>query len=133
MTFAKGLVRILALVAVTRNTDFMRSAKYNLGSARGLFFPNDQLRELPDPIPCRNDVIPEPDSIPPESVLNNPISKRLEINLAAFRPPEPTLSSAENDHPVSVFSRLYVRDADRAVDLECTMGSYTSKGNPWIP
>ena len=117
----------------------MGSAKYNLGSARGLFFPDDQLRELPDPIPCQNDIIPEPDSIPPKSVLNNPIRirvkipirERSKINFGAFRPPVPTLSSTESDHPVLVISRLLVRDADRLVDLGCTTGSYTWRGNLW--
>ena len=117
----------------------MGSVKYNLGSARGLFFPDDQLRELPDPIPCRNDMIPEPDSIPPKSVLNNhfrrrlpvPIWRRREINFAAFRPPVPTLPSAESDRSVLVISSLFVRDADRVVDLGCTMGLYTWKGNLW--
>lgn len=76
--------------------------KYNVGSAHGPLFPEDQLRDLPDAIPCQDEIIPRPDStlLP---VLNHPTGKRLEINFAAYDPPELTLSSLEGVHPVLVF------------------------------
>jgi hypothetical protein len=62
-----------------------------MSSIHGLFFPKDQLRELPDAIPCRDEIIPHPDAIP-LSVLKYPVGKRLKVDITAYSPPEITLS-----------------------------------------
>lgn len=72
--------------------------QYNFCSTHGPVFEEDQFKELNDPIPCRDELIPDPDSIP-LSVLNQPLGKRHEINFAAYDPPEPTLPPTEGDHP----------------------------------
>ena len=64
-------------------------------------FHGDKLRELPDPIPCRDEMIPDPDSIP-LSILNHPIGKRHEKNFSAYDPPEVTHSPEEEGDPLSV-------------------------------
>jgi len=79
--------------------------QYNISNAQGANFHGDKLRELPDPIPCRDEIIPDPDSIP-LSILNHPLGKKLEIDFAAYDPPELTLSPTEGIDPVSVFSTL---------------------------
>lgn len=89
-------------LTVSRDANFTDSVQYNVGSAYGPFFPEGHLRDLPDPIPCGEKIIPKPDTISP-SVLNHPTGRRLEINFAAYDPPELTLSPVEGVHPVSVF------------------------------
>jgi hypothetical protein len=84
--------------AVPRNTEFTRAIKYKL-PCEGFFEP--RLPELPDPISCRDEIIPDPDSIS-LSVLNHSPGKRLEIDFAAYDPPEITFLSSEGAHPVSV-------------------------------
>ena len=78
------------------------SGKYNIGSTRGFLLDGDKLRELPDPIPCGDRMVPDPDSIP-LSVLNYPTGKKHEINFAAYGPPELTLFPPEGAHPMLVF------------------------------
>ncbi|KAF9781672.1 hypothetical protein BJ322DRAFT_1161455 [Thelephora terrestris] len=69
---------------------------YNTASTPGAFH---QLQDLSEPIPCREEIIPDPDSIP-LSILHNPLKKRHEIDFAAYDPPELTLSPAEGAHPL---------------------------------
>ena len=78
--------------------DFLQ---YNICSANGRIFHGDKLRKLPDPIPCRDEIIPNPDSIP-LTVLNHPLGISQEIDFAAYDPPEVTLSPAEGGDPVFV-------------------------------
>jgi hypothetical protein len=82
-----------------RSTDFTNPMQYNIGSAQGASFHGDKLRELPDPTPCRDEIIPDPDSIP-LSILNHPLGGKNEIDFAAYDPPELTLSPAEGDDPM---------------------------------
>ena len=83
------------------NTGFTDFLQYNICSVYGLFFHGDKLRELPDPIPCRKEIIPNPDSIP-LTVLNHPLGRSQEIDFAAYDPPEVTFSPAEGGDPVFV-------------------------------
>jgi hypothetical protein len=48
---------------------------------------------LPDPIPTRNEIIPNSDFISPESVLNYPVGNEHKVDLAAYDPPTPIVSS----------------------------------------
>jgi hypothetical protein len=83
--------------------------KYNIASEHGMdYFRKKQFRELPDPIPSISETVPDPDSIP-LSILNYPLQKGHEIDLAAYDPPELTLPlPAEEIHPVSVFCLDYL-------------------------
>ena len=96
-TFARGLVRVLT-PATPRNTEFTGAVKYKILS-EGLF--KVRIPERQNMISCGDEIIPDPDSIP-LSVLNHPPGNRLEINFAAYDPPEVTLSPLEASHPVSV-------------------------------
>ena len=75
--------------------------KYSIASASGFLFHGDKLREPREPSVWGLDMIPNPDSVP-LSVLSYPTGKRDEINLAAYDPPELTLSPIEGAHPVLV-------------------------------
>ena len=75
--------------------------QYNIGSAQGASFHGDKLRELPDPTPCPDEIIPDPDSLP-LSILNHPLGKKHEIDFAAYDPPELTHSPPEGSDPVLV-------------------------------
>ena len=100
-TFARGLVRVLT-PTTPRNSEFTGSVKYKIrssGSDDGLF--KAKFPEMPIPIPSGDEIIPDPDFIS-LSVLNHPPGKRLEIDFAAYDPPEATLSALEETHPVSV-------------------------------
>lgn len=55
-------------------------------------FHGDRLRSLPDPVPTKNEIIPDPDSIP-LSILNHPIGNKHEVDFAAYDSPPPTVSS----------------------------------------
>lgn len=79
--------------------------QYNIGHSHGAHFHGDKLRELPDPIPCSDELMPDPDSIP-LSILNHPLGKEHEIDFAAYDPPEITLSPVEGVDHMSVFSTL---------------------------
>ena len=97
--FARGLVRVLTSTT-PRSAEFTGSVKYKIRSGKGydgLF--KAKFPEMPKSIPSRDEIIPDPDSIP-LSVLNNPPGKRLEIDFAAYDPPEATLSALEETHPV---------------------------------
>ena len=99
--FARGLVRVL-IPTTPRSAEFTVSVKYKIRSSEsneGLF--KAKFPERPTPIPSKDEIIPDPDSIP-LSVLNNPPGKRPEIAFAAYDPPEATLSALEETHPVSV-------------------------------
>lgn len=68
---------------------------------QGAALHGDKLRELPDPTPCRDEIIPDPDSIP-LSILNYPLGKKQEIDFTAYDPPELTLSRVEGADSVLV-------------------------------
>lgn len=85
----------------SKDANFMGPVKYKISSAHELIFDGNKLRDLPDPIPCRDEIIPDPDSIP-LSVLNHPIGKKNEINFAAYDQPELPLSPVEGAHPMFV-------------------------------
>ena len=85
----------------SRNTNFTASTKYNISSTNEVNFDPNRLRELPDPIPCGDEMIPDPDSIP-LSILNYPPGKKREINFAAYDSSELTLPPAEGIHPMLV-------------------------------
>ena len=98
-TFARGLVRILT-PATPRRAKFTVSVKYKIRSSEsndGLF--KAKFPEMPMPMPSRDEIIPDPDSIS-LSVLNHPPEKRLEIDFAAYDPPNATLSVFEETHPL---------------------------------
>ena len=80
-------------------TDFPCYVKYKIFNADGDSFYGDKLRGLQDQMPCKDEIIPDPDSIPP-SILKFPPVKRNEINFAAYDPPEPTLLPMEGTYPV---------------------------------
>ena len=82
-----------------RDTKFTGTIQYNIGGAQGANFHGDKLRELPNPTPCRDEIIPDPDSIS-LSILNFPLGKEQEIDFAAYDPPEPMHSPAEGADPV---------------------------------
>ena len=69
--------------------DLTAVVQYNLCSGDGGFH-GDKLRALPDPIPARNEIIPDPDLIP-LSVLNHPIGNKYEVDFAAYDSPTPTV------------------------------------------
>ena len=73
--------------------------QYNIGSAQGASFHGDRLRELPDPTPCRDEIIPDPDSIP-LSILNHSLGKEHEVDFAAYDSPEITAGGVD---PLLVF------------------------------
>lgn len=68
----------------------MNSLQYNIASA-GVTFRGDKLRKLPKPTPCRDEMIPNPDSTS-LSILNHPLGVKDEIDFAAFDPTEPSFS-----------------------------------------
>ena len=84
--------------SVPGKTRFIGPMKYNFCSSHGPAFEEDQFQELTTPIPCRDEVIPDPGSIS-LSILNHPTGKRHEINFAAYDPPEFTTSHTEEVHP----------------------------------
>jgi hypothetical protein len=55
-----------------------------------MVFHGDKLRELPDPIPARDEIIPDPDSIP-LAILNHPLETKHEVDYDAYdeQVPEP--------------------------------------------
>ena len=76
----------------------MGPMKYIWCSVDSFEFGQDQFKELMGPYPCRDEIIPDPDTIS-LSVLNYPPGKRHEINFAAYDLPEFTLSPTEGAHP----------------------------------
>jgi hypothetical protein len=91
---------MLAL-AVSRDSNFKTSPKYNIGSIYGKFFDGDQLRQLPVPTSCGEQIIPDLGSISDSVLIYSPAERR-EIDFAAYDPPEPALSPMEGAHPLSV-------------------------------
>ena len=91
-------------------TDFTGSTQYNISCVEGAVFRGDKLRELPDPTPCRDEIIPDPDSIP-LFILNYPLGKKQEPDFAAYDPPELALSPTDGVDPVLVafILTLYLR------------------------
>ena len=85
--------------------NFTGRVQYNISCVEGAIFHGDKLRELLDPIPCRDEIIPDPDSIP-LSILNRPVGKRQEIDFAAYDLPELTPSRTEGTDPVLVIFLL---------------------------
>ena len=86
-------------------TDF---TKYNIASQH-FTFDGDNLRKLPDPVPCRDETIPDPDVIP-LSILNYPPGKRLEISFTAYDPPEVPLLPMGESHPMLVLQPDFLSD-----------------------
>ena len=70
-------------------TPFTNISQYQIFHENGPVFHGDQLRELPDPIPARDEIIPDPDSIP-LSVLNYPLGTKHEVPSAAYEEQVPT-------------------------------------------
>lgn len=91
-------VRSPLLLRGADSTDFV---KFDIASEPGYSFYADQLREPTGRVCCGDEIIPDPDSIP-LTVLNHPRGKMLEINFAAYDPPEPSDLSMEGGHPVLV-------------------------------
>ena len=79
----------------------MGPVKYKIGSACQNIYSMDLPRGFPCSFSSTDDEIPDPESIP-LSVLEHPLGKRHEINIAAYEPPE--LSVMEGAHPVLVLS-----------------------------
>ena len=53
-------------------------------------FHGDRLRSLPDSVPAKNEIIPDPDSIPLD-ILNHPIGDKHEVDFAAYDFSPPTV------------------------------------------
>jgi len=62
---------------------FTNLFQFQIGHENGSVFHGDKLRELPDPIPARDEIIPDPDSIP-LTVLNHPLGTKHEVPCAAY-------------------------------------------------
>ena len=69
-------------------------SQYQLYNKNGAALHRDQLRELPDPIPARDEIIPDPDSVP-LAVLVHPLGTKHEIPLGAYEEELPALPSEE--------------------------------------
>ena len=85
--------------SLPRDAGFMGSIQYNIGCVEGATFHGKKLQELPYPMPCRDEIIPDPDSIP-LSILNYPLGKKHEVDFAAYDSPELTHSPTEGTVPV---------------------------------
>ena len=86
-------------LTVSRDVDFMHGVKYKNFREAEKSFDGDEFQGLEGPTPCRDEIIPDPDSIP-LSVLYHPTTERYKINLAAYDPPEPVLPHVEGTHPL---------------------------------
>ena len=91
--------------SLPRYADLTFSIQYNIGCVEGATFHGNKLRELPYPTPCRDEIIPDPDSIP-LSILNHPLGKKHEVDFAAYDPPELTHFPAEGTVPVLAVLQL---------------------------
>ena len=115
-----------------RDASFTDFAKYNIAS-KHFTFDGDNLRKLPDPVPCRDEMIPDPDSIP-LSILNYPPGKRREINFAVYDPPEVPLLPMGESHPMLVLRPdFFTQDVDRRIGSGCTTGSCTCTEDLLLP
>ena len=63
-------------------TILINLSQYQIVYESGIIFDGKRLRELPDPIPARDEIIPNPDSIP-LTVLTHPLGKKHEAPLTA--------------------------------------------------
>ena len=59
-----------------------------------MVFHGDKLRELPDPIPARDEIIPDPDSVP-LTVLNHPLGTKHEVDFGAYEEQAPVAPPGE--------------------------------------
>ena len=80
-------------------TGFINLPQYQIIFESGLYFDGKRLRELPDPIPARDEIIPNPDSIP-LSILIHPLGTKHEGPLTACEGGVPAPSS--EDGPTTV-------------------------------
>lgn len=81
------------------HTTFTNLSQYQIVQESEISFHGDRLRELPDPIPARDEIIPDPDSIP-LTILNHPLGTKLEAPTAAFEEPIPPIPSGEGPDAV---------------------------------
>ena len=81
----------MAWVLGSQWVDLTVTTQYSI-SSEDTGFHGDRLRSLPDPVPVKNEIIPDPDSVP-LSVLNHPIGSKHEKDFAAYDCPAPTVSS----------------------------------------
>lgn len=80
----------------------MSPLKYKIASEHGDRFNRDLLREVSDLATCRDELIPDPASIP-LSILDHPLGKQRVIDFATYGPLELALSGpSEGAHPVLV-------------------------------
>jgi len=85
--YAKGLVGITGFWVSPDGSD--HTIQYSVAN-EGEGFHGDKLRALPDPIPARDEIIPNLDSVF-MSVLIHPIGNKYEIDFAAYDSPIPTV------------------------------------------
>ena len=62
---------------------FTNLSQYQICHESGTVFHGDKLRELPDPIPARDEIIPDPDSLP-LTILNHPLGTKHESPCTAY-------------------------------------------------
>ena len=75
-------------VSVPRPVDLTATVQYCIMS-EGNGFRGDKLRELPDPIPVNNHIIPNQDMVP-SSILNHPIDNKHEADFGVYEFLTPT-------------------------------------------
>ncbi|KAF9654056.1 hypothetical protein BDM02DRAFT_1189800 [Thelephora ganbajun] len=78
---------------------------YQIAHEKGPFFDGDQLRELPDPVPVREEIIPDPDSVP-LTILNHPLGTKHEIDFGAYDEQVPVAPPSE-EGPDAVLGTWY--------------------------
>ena len=83
--FAKGLVGTIGSCSINLTS----ALQFSIASECDIFH-GDRLRRLPDPIPARNEIIPDPDSIP-LSILIYPTGSKHQIDFAAYDASTPTV------------------------------------------
>ena len=62
--------------------------QYQIHYESGLYFGGKRLRELPNPIPARDEIIPDPDSVP-LTVLNHPVGTQNGVPSVAYEEQAP--------------------------------------------
>ena len=96
--FSKGLVGV-ARSQVQLTNRLIIPLQFNIASEENGFH-GDKLRELPDPILARDEVFPDPDSIPLD-ILFYPTESRRELDFAAYEDPIPiTLTAVDGPDAV---------------------------------
>ena len=78
----------------SRRIAFTNFYQYQIPHESGSSFHGDKLRELPDPIPARDEIIPDPDSVP-LTVLNHPLGTKHEVDFGAYEEQVPVPPSGE--------------------------------------